>query len=165
MRQASKRIPESAEKTVRDIRRATRRIIPLKRRSTSCWKACVVRSALLSSAAKRASRRACITVGRKSSLEAGKKRLAGDTARQATSDEVKELRAEARQLKEQLPILDGYEATSTCAKPRPPMPWPVGATCRDPPDASRRRRRRGCGTGIRWCGSQEAASSHRIRRR
>ena len=33
-------------------------------------------------------------------LEAGKKRLAGDTAREATSDEVKTLRSEARQLKE-----------------------------------------------------------------
>ena len=35
-------------------------------------------------------------------LEAGKKRLAGDTARAATSGEVKDLRAEARQLKELL---------------------------------------------------------------
>ena len=35
-------------------------------------------------------------------LEARKKRLAGDTAREATSDEVKELKAEARQLKETL---------------------------------------------------------------
>lgn len=34
--------------------------------------------------------------------EAGKRRLAGDTAREATSDEVKTLRAEARQLKEAL---------------------------------------------------------------
>ncbi len=33
-------------------------------------------------------------------LEAGKKRLAGDTARAATSDEVKELRREATSLKE-----------------------------------------------------------------
>ncbi len=33
-------------------------------------------------------------------LEAGKKRLAGDTARQATSPEVKELRQEAAALKE-----------------------------------------------------------------
>ena len=33
-------------------------------------------------------------------LEAGKKRLAGDTARAATSDEVKALRKEARELKE-----------------------------------------------------------------
>ena len=35
-------------------------------------------------------------------LEAGKKRLAGDTAREATSDEVKNLRAESGQLKELL---------------------------------------------------------------
>ena len=33
-------------------------------------------------------------------LEAGKKRLAGDTARAATSDEVKDLRHEAQALKE-----------------------------------------------------------------
>ncbi len=33
-------------------------------------------------------------------LEAGKQRLAGDTARQATSDEVRVLRSEARDLKE-----------------------------------------------------------------
>jgi len=35
-------------------------------------------------------------------LKAGKKRLAGDTAREASSDEVKQLRTEARQLKEAL---------------------------------------------------------------
>ena len=35
-------------------------------------------------------------------LEAGKKRLAGDTARQATADEVKLLRKESRELKEAL---------------------------------------------------------------
>ena len=33
-------------------------------------------------------------------MEAGKKRLAGDTARTATTDEVKDLRREARDLKE-----------------------------------------------------------------
>ena len=33
-------------------------------------------------------------------LEAGKKRLAGDTARAATSDEVRDLRREATALKE-----------------------------------------------------------------
>ena len=33
-------------------------------------------------------------------MEAGKKRLAGDTARAATTDEVKYLRREARDLKE-----------------------------------------------------------------
>ncbi len=35
-------------------------------------------------------------------LEAGKKRLAGDTAREATSDEVKDLRVETAALKETL---------------------------------------------------------------
>jgi putative transposase len=35
-----------------------------------------------------------------SSMEAGKRRLAGDTARAATSDEVKDLRREAQALKE-----------------------------------------------------------------
>mgnify|MGYP001551835479 CR=1 FL=1 len=35
-------------------------------------------------------------------LEAGKKRLSGDTARQATSSEVKDLRREASDLKEAL---------------------------------------------------------------
>ena len=35
-------------------------------------------------------------------LEAGKKRLAGDTVREATSDEVKQLRTEATALKETL---------------------------------------------------------------
>jgi transposase len=35
-------------------------------------------------------------------MEAGKKRLAGDTVREATSDEVKELRAETAALKETL---------------------------------------------------------------
>jgi len=35
-------------------------------------------------------------------LEAGKKRLAGDTARSASTDEVKDLRREAHQLKEAL---------------------------------------------------------------
>jgi transposase len=35
-------------------------------------------------------------------LEAGKKRLAGDTAREASSDEVKSLRSQAAQLKELL---------------------------------------------------------------
>ena len=51
-------------------------------------------------AAAKGSPRACTTTGRRNFLEAGKKRLAGDTARAATSDEVKVLRKEARDLKE-----------------------------------------------------------------
>ena len=47
-----------------------------------------------------ASPRACITPGRRSSFEASKRRLAGETARAATTDEVKQLRREAQDLKE-----------------------------------------------------------------
>src|SRR5262249_41276578 len=77
-------------------------IIPLKRRSASCWKACVARTALLSCAARKGINQNLYYRWSKEFLEAGKKRLAGDTAREATSDAVKELKAEARQLKETL---------------------------------------------------------------
>ena len=48
----------------------------------------------------RGSSRIFIIAGRRTFFEAGKKRLAGDTARAATSDEVKDLRREASALKE-----------------------------------------------------------------
>ena len=63
---------------------------------------CAARTASLSCAARRASTRISFYRWSKDFLEAGKKRLAGDTAREATSDEVKGLRAETRQLKELL---------------------------------------------------------------
>jgi len=47
-------------------------------------------------AVRKVSRRACIT----EFMEAGKRRLAGDTARAANTEEVKDLRREARALKE-----------------------------------------------------------------
>jgi hypothetical protein len=62
--------------------------------------ACGANTALRSFAGARGSQRACITLGRRNSLEAGKRRLAGDTARAATSGEVKDLRREACALKE-----------------------------------------------------------------
>ena len=54
-----------------------------------------------SCAAGKGSPRACISWS-KEFLEAGKRRLAGDTARQASSGEVKDLRREMRDLKEAL---------------------------------------------------------------
>jgi|GEM_PF-4915450 len=54
----------------------------------------------------RASQRVCITTGRRSSwvnvYVDGKKRLSGDTQRQATSGEVTKLKHETRDLKEAL---------------------------------------------------------------
>ena len=46
-------------------------------------------------------------------LEAGKKRLAGDTARAATSDEVKDLRREAAALKE---VVAELTSKTVCSK-------------------------------------------------
>ena len=101
MRRASERVADSAEKTVRDIRRATRR------RHSAEDKIRIVLEGLRGevSVAERC-RKEGINQNQyyrwsKEFLEAGKKRLAGDTAREATSDEVK-LKAEARQLKETL---------------------------------------------------------------
>ena len=98
MRQASKRIPDSAEKTVRDIRRNTRR------HHSAEEKIRIVMEGLRGevSIAELCPRINHLYRWSKEFLEAGKKRLAGDTAREATSDEVKELQAEARQLKETL---------------------------------------------------------------
>ena len=66
----------------------------------SFWPGCEARKASPPCAVRKASRRACITAGPKEFLEAGKRRLAGDTARQATSPEVKDLRFESAALKE-----------------------------------------------------------------
>ena len=92
----------SAEKTVRDIRRATRKhysaeekiriVLEGLRGEDSIAELCR-REGLNSNEYYRWS---------KEFLEAGKKRLAGDTNREATSSEVKELRAESSALKETL---------------------------------------------------------------
>ena len=71
-----------------------------RKRSGSFWKACAARTASPSCAAARVWRRNLLYRWSKDFLEAGKKRLAGDTARAATSDEVKDLRREATALKE-----------------------------------------------------------------
>ena len=92
----------SAEKTVRDIRRATRkhysaeekiRIVLEGLRSEDSIAELCRHEGLNSNVYYRWS---------KEFLEAGKKRLAGDTNREATSSEVKELRAESSALKETL---------------------------------------------------------------
>tara|TARA_Y100000815_G_scaffold169794_1_gene154172 strand:- start:167 stop:541 length:375 start_codon:yes stop_codon:yes gene_type:complete len=102
MRKKSMSSKDSAEKTVRDIRRKTRR------HRSSEEKIRVVLSGLRGEESIAAlCRREGIAESlyyswSKEFLEAGKKRLAGDTARAATSDEVKTLRAEAHDLKEAL---------------------------------------------------------------
>ena len=102
MRQKSKSKKDPVEKTVRDIRRKTRR------HRSSEEKIRVVLSGLRGEESiAELCRREGIAESlyyswSKDFLEAGKKRLAGDTARAATSDDVKTLRAEAHDLKEAL---------------------------------------------------------------
>jgi transposase-like protein len=98
----------SAQKTIRDIRRATRRhysaegkiriVLEGLRGEDTIAELCR-REGLNSNVYYRWS---------KEFLEAGKKRLAGNTFREATSSEVKELRAESSALKETLGELSDY---------------------------------------------------------
>ena len=111
MRQRNKPAPQSAEETIRDIRRATRRhfaaeekiriVLEGLRGEDSIAELCRV-IAERCFASTKASPRIYYYRWFKEFLDAGKKRLAGDTAREASSDEVKQLRTEARQLKEAL---------------------------------------------------------------
>jgi transposase len=90
----------SVEKTVRDIRRATRSQYSAEEK---------IRIVLEGLRGEESIAELCRREGintniyyrwSKEFLEAGKKRLAGDTTREATSDEVKNLRGETRALKE-----------------------------------------------------------------
>src|SRR5205814_8683627 len=95
MRQASKRIPESAEKTVRDIRRATRRHHSAEEKIRIVLEGLRGEDSIAELCRKEGINQNLYYRWSKEFLEAGKKRLAVDTAREATSDEVKELKAGA----------------------------------------------------------------------
>ena len=93
---------KSVEKTVRDIRRHTR-----KKYSAEEKIRIVLEGLRGEDSVAELCRREGINPNvyyrwSKEFMEAGKKRLAGDTVREATSDEVKELRAETAALKETL---------------------------------------------------------------
>ena len=100
MRPRSERHQDAAERTVKDIRRKTRK------RYSSEEKIRIVLAGLRGEdSIAELCRQEGISQGlyyswSKEFLEAGKKRLAGDTAREANSGEVKDLRREARDLKE-----------------------------------------------------------------
>jgi transposase len=100
MRQKSGRLESSSERIVKNIRRATRK------QYSAEEKIRIVLDGLRGEhSIAELCRREGIAEGlyyswSKEFLEAGKRRLAGDTARAATSSEVTDLRREARQLKE-----------------------------------------------------------------
>ena len=100
MRQKPEPVKATAEQVVKDIRRATRRHFSAEEK---------IRVVLEGLRGEESIAELCRREGIASSmyygwskefLEAGKKRLAGDTARAATSDGAKDLRREAQALKE-----------------------------------------------------------------
>jgi transposase len=93
---------EAAEKTVRDIRRATRRQYSAEEKVRIVIAGLRGEDSIAELCRKEGINQNLYYRWSKDFLEAGKKRLAGDTAREATSDDVKGLRAEAHQLKELL---------------------------------------------------------------
>jgi transposase len=100
MRQRDKQAPQSAEETVRDIRRATRRHFSAEEKIRIVLEGLRGEESIAELCRREGIATSLYYSWSKEFLEAGKKRLAGDTARQATAPEVKELRAEAAALKE-----------------------------------------------------------------
>ena len=92
----------SVDKTVRDIRRATRRPHAAEEKIRIVLEGLRGEDSIAELCRREGIAQSLYYKWSKEFLEAGKKRLAGDTSREATSDEVKALRAEARNLKEAL---------------------------------------------------------------
>src|SRR5262249_23642675 len=94
------RQPDGAEKLVRDIRRATRRHFSAEDKIRIVLEGLRGEDSIAELCRKEGIAQNLYYRWSKEFLEAGKKRLAGDRAREPTSDEVKTLRAEAGKLKE-----------------------------------------------------------------
>ena len=102
MRRKEDHQKDSVEKTVRAIRRATRRRFSAEEKIRVVLEGLRGEDSIAELCRRERINQNLYYRWSKEFLEAGKKRLAGDTAREATSDEVKSLRAEASQLKELL---------------------------------------------------------------
>ena len=102
MRQKSEALSDEAEKRVRDIKRATRRHFSAEDKIRIVIAGLRGEDSIAELCRKEGIQQNLYYRWSKDFLEAGKKRLSGDTVREATSDEVKTLRAQTRQLKEAL---------------------------------------------------------------
>jgi transposase len=102
MRSPVERHSEEAEQVVRDIRRAVRRQFSAEEKVRIVIAGLRGEDSIAELCRKEGINQNLYYRWSKEFLEAGKKRLAGDTVREATSDEVKGLRTEAQQLKELL---------------------------------------------------------------
>ena len=100
MRQKSGTGKAPAEQVIKDIRRATRKQYSAEEKIRIVLKGLRGEESIAALCRREGIAESLYYTWSKEFLEAGKKRLAGDTARAATSDEVKVLRKEARDLKE-----------------------------------------------------------------
>ena len=100
MRQKSVPGKEPATEVVKDIRRATRRHFSAEDKIRIVLEGLRGEDSIAELCRREGIAQYLYYGWSKEFLEAGKKRLAGDTARAATSDEVKDLRREASALKE-----------------------------------------------------------------
>ena len=100
MRQHSNSAKDPAEKVVKDIRRATRKQYSAEEKIRIVLEGLRGEDSIAELCRREGIAQNLYYRWSKDFLEAGKKRLAGDTARAATSDEVKDLRREATALKE-----------------------------------------------------------------
>ena len=100
MRQKSGTGKAPAEQVIKDIRRATRKHYSAEEKIRIVLEGLRGEESIAALCRREGIAESLYYTWSKEFLEAGKKRLAGDTARAATSDEVKVLRKEARDLKE-----------------------------------------------------------------
>jgi len=100
MRRKSGTQKEPAEKVIKDIRRVTRRRLCAEEKIRIVLEGLRGEESIAALCRREGIAESLYYNWSKEFLEAGKKRLAGDTARAATGDEVKHLRREARDLKE-----------------------------------------------------------------
>ena len=89
-----------ATKVVKDIRRANRKLYSAEEKIRVVIEGLRGESSIAEMCRTEGISQSMYYSWSKEFIEAGKQRLAGDTARAATSDEVKDLRREARNLKE-----------------------------------------------------------------
>src|SRR5210317_705980 len=89
-----------AERVVKDIRRKTRRQFSAEEKIRIVLEGLRGDDSIAELCRKEGIAQSLYYTWSKEFMEAGKRRLAGDTARSATTDEVKDLRREARELKE-----------------------------------------------------------------
>jgi transposase len=102
MREKSTRAESPSERLVKTIRRATRKHYSAEEKIRIVLDGLRGESSIAELCRREGIAEGLYYSWSKEFLEAGKKRLAGDTARQASSGEVKDLRREMRDLKEAL---------------------------------------------------------------